>query len=383
MKKITFIRLFLCCAVSFHSLTAQVIRPANAEISLLTAAAGNELYAVFGHSGLRVKDAAAGIDVVFNYGLFDFNQPNFYLNFARGRMNYRLGAEPFEHFVNMYARENRGVREQVFDLDSAQKTFIVEFLIENNKPENRHYLYHFFLDNCATRIRDLMLKAYDGLVLPEAKAHPTYRELVYDCTQSHLWGRFGIDIALGLPTDEKTDMYRQMFLPDYIFYAFAHATYNGRPIVKQTRDIFAPDKPQARRPGFFTPMVMCCLILALALLFSYLHKGARIFDFVLFFATGLVGLLVFALWFFTDHTDTHGNLNIIWALPAHAVAAFFLLRKERSPFIRKYFLAAAVIAMLLIVAWPLLPQKMNVALIPLTLALALRAFRNFRIIRWR
>ena len=383
IKKIIFVCIVFCNAAFINSAAAQVIQPSNAEISLLTAAAGEDLYAVFGHSAIRIKDDSAGIDVIFNYGLFDFDAPNFYLNFARGRMNYCLGAGPFNSFATSYAYENRGIREQVFDLDSAQKTFIFEFLINNNKPENRNYMYHFFLDNCATRIRDLILKTYEGLVLPVEKSNPTYRDLVYDCTRSHPWGRFGIDIALGLPTDEKTDMYKQMFLPDYMFDAFAHAMYNGRPIVKETRDIFIPDKPAVMPPGFFTPMIMCCLIFALSLLFCYVNKGARIFDFVLFFTAGVIGLVVFLLWFCTDHTNTHGNMNIIWALPTHLVMAFFLLTKKRKGFVRKYFLATAVIAMLLIVTWAFLPQKLNVALIPLVLAIALRAFRNYRIIRWR
>ncbi len=379
MKKIILACWFVGCLFQSNNIFAQLIHPAGTEISLLTAAPGEELYSVFGHSAIRIKDSAAGIDIVFNYGLFDYDQPNFYLNFARGRMNYRLGAEPYERFLAAYAYENRGIREQVFDLDSVQKAFIILFLDNNLKPENRNYPYHFFLDNCATRIRDLMMKTYDGLVLPSAKEHPTYRELVYRHTRSHPWGRFGIDIALGLPTDQKTDTYEQMFLPDYMFDAFAHALYKGRPVVKQTRDTFVPDKPAIQPPGFFTPMVMCCLILALSVLFCYINKGARIFDFILFFAVGIVGLTVFLLWFFTDHTNTHNNLNIIWALPTHLIMAFFLLPKKRGNFTRKYFLVTAIIAMLLLVTWAFLPQKMNIALIPLVLGIALRAFRIARI----
>lgn len=373
MKRLFLVCMVICGLSSGHTLWSQQL-PDDVEISLLTAAPGEELYAAFGHSAIRVKAPASGIDIVFNYGVFDFNAPNFYLNFARGRMNYRLAEEPYRYFAAMYAGENRGIKEQVFSLDSKQKQFLVQFLAHNNLPENRHYLYHFFLDNCATRIRDLMLRTYDGLVLPAAGEELTYRELVHRYLKDHPWGRFGIDIALGLPTDKKTGMSEQMFLPDCMFNAFAQAAYQGRPIIEKMQDIFVPGQPATVPAGPVTPMAVCCALLALSLLFRFIKKGAKIFDFILFMITGFTGLVVFLLWFFTDHTNTHGNLNIIWALPTHLIMAFFLLPQTLKPFVKTYFLVTAVIALLLLTVWAFLPQKLNPALIPLTMAIAVRAY---------
>ena len=365
----------LCC----QFLTAQHLHHSDIRISLLTADAGEQLYLRFGHSALRVKIDSFGYDAVYNYGTFDFGAPNYYGNFARGRMLYCLSRSSYDDFIAEYMYENRRIREQVFALDSAQTMFVLHFLENNYKPENRQYRYHFLLDNCATRIRDLMLQTFDGIKLPEAQNSPTFRDLIHHCTRAHPWGRFGIDIALGLPTDQKTEMYEQMFLPDYMFDAFAKVLHHGRPVVKETKDIFIPTQPAITPPGPITPTVVCCLILALALLFLYVQKGSKAFDFVLFFVVGLVGLLVTFLWFFTDHTNTVHNLNIIWAIPTHLALAFFLLPKQRSNFTRIYFLATAIIAMLLIVAWVFLPQKLNPSLIPLVLAVALRAFRIYRL----
>ena len=380
MKRILAICLVIGCVFQFNTVSAQQIRMSDVQISLLTADPGDDLYLVFGHSAIRVKINPIGYDTVFNYGMFDFDQPNFYINFARGRLNYCLGTQSYNHFVSTYAYENRGIREQVFELDSVQTAFIVDFLNKNNQPENRHYMYHFFLDNCATRIRDLMLAAYVGLELLPAKEHPSYRELVYQCTQSHPWGRFLIDIALGLPTDQKTDTYEQMFLPEYMFNAFAAATHNDQSIIRQTHDVFIPDQPAISPPGPLTPMVVCCLVLALSLLFCFVKKGAKIFDVSLFGIAGLVGIVVFMLWFFTDHTNTRNNLNIIWALPTHFFMAFSLLKRERSRLTRKYFLLTAVISVLLLAAWAFLPQHLNIALIPLVVSIALRAFWNYRVV---
>ena len=378
MKRVIAGFLLICSISCCPSLTAQHLNPSDIRISLLTAAQGDELYARFGHNAIRVRIDSLGYDAVYNYGTFDFDQPNFYVNFARGRMLYRLSRTSYDDFIAAYMYENRRVREQVFALDSAQTMFVFQFLENNYKPENRYYRYHFFLDNCATRIRDLMLQTFPGITLPESKEAPTYRDLIHRCTREHPWGRFGIDIALGLPTDRKTGIYEQMFLPDYIFDAFAQVLYHGRPVVKSTRDIFIPDQPAFQPPGPITPTVVCCLVLALAMLFFYIRKGSRAFDFILFFVVGLVGLLVVFLWFFTDHTNTVNNLNIIWALPTHVVMAFFLLSNRRSGFTGKYFLATGSIAMLLVVGWAFLPQRLNPSLIPLVLAVALRSFRIFR-----
>jgi hypothetical protein len=382
MKRLIFVAA-LSCSFWCTGIKAQTQNFDNLALSLLTAAPGNDLYAAFGHSAIRMRDTVSGYDAVFNYGLFDFNAPGFYTNFARGRMNYCLGIQSYERFVAVYAYENRAVWEQVLALDATQKDFIIRFLYNNALPENRFYLYHFFLDNCATRIRDLAALTYEGLEFPATTENPTYRELIYRYLQDHPWGRFGIDIALGLPTDRKTDLFAQMFLPDYLSHAFAHATCNGQPIVKETRDIVIPDGTAISPPSWFSPMVLNCMLLALALLCCFVRKAAKVFDFILFLTVGFVGLLVASLWFLTDHTNTLHNLNIIWALPTHAVMAFFLIPQKRTRFVRQYFLATAAIAALLLIVWAFLPQHLNPALIPLTIAIGLRALTIFISRAWK
>ena len=386
MKKIISGCLLIISMLCPHHIAAQHLNPSNIRISLLTAAPGEELYSAWGHNGVRVKIDSLDYDVVYNYGTFDFNQPNFYSNFARGLMLYRLSRTSYDNFIAEYMYENRCVREQVFALDSAQTISVALFLENNYLPENRNYRYHFLLDNCATRIRDLMLQTFDGIELPQSESAPTYRDLIHLYLKDHPWGRFGIDIALGLPTDQKTDAFEQMFLPDYMFHTFARMLYHGQPIVQETKDIFVPAQPAILPPGPITPTVVCVIVSVLALVLSFKYKGfglrckvfAKIFDFALFFSVGLVGLLVTFLWFFTDHTTTQNNLNIIWALPTHLVMAFFLFSKRRSNFTRYYFLAIAILAMLLLVSWGFLPQRLNPSLIPLVIAIELRAFSIFR-----
>ena len=45
------------------------------EISLLTCAPGTDLYSLFGHTAIRVRDSRRGMDIVYNYGTFDDTDP--------------------------------------------------------------------------------------------------------------------------------------------------------------------------------------------------------------------------------------------------------------------------------------------------------------------
>ena len=127
----------------------------SAQVSIITCAPGDELYSIFGHSAIRVNDSINQIDLVFNYGTFDFDTPNFYLKFMRGKLNYMLSMAPYDRFLFEYVYYKRSVWEQVLDLSEVEKNNLFQALIINAEPEHRNYHYHFFFDNCATRIRDM------------------------------------------------------------------------------------------------------------------------------------------------------------------------------------------------------------------------------------
>lgn len=134
---------------------SEIVLSDSARISLLTCSPGNELYSVFGHSAIRVKDLPNKVDIVFNYGVFDFSDPNFYPNFVRGRMNYILAGNYYEDFYSSYVEENRSISEQVLNFSKEEKQHLLDSLFINYMPEHRYYRYDFFYDNCATRIRNV------------------------------------------------------------------------------------------------------------------------------------------------------------------------------------------------------------------------------------
>jgi hypothetical protein len=360
----------------------------NAEISVITCGPGQEaLYTAFGHSAFRVKDPVNHIDLAYNYGVFDFRQKNFYLNFARGFNYYRLAAYDYRNFEYPYIYYNRYIHEQVLNLTQPQKQKLFDYLQWNALPENQQYLYDYFYDNCATRIRDVVKNVFGDSVNFDGsyvKTDYTIRELTDLYLKYQPWGDLGIDICLGLPMDKKASAYEYMFLPEYVESGFANATINNGnnsvPIVKQTIQTFEPEE-RTYSNGLFHPLYVFTFLFVIALLLTYRDyrrvKLTRIFDVVFFSVLGLLGLLFFLLWTATDHKAAANNLNILWALPTHLVAVIAMRRNPK--WLPKYFLVTSIISLVLLVGWFFLPQKMHYALIPVVMTSVIRGYIQFYI----
>lgn len=378
MKRIVWIFLitFLVTSAFAQKLSEQ------ATISVITCGPfQGELYSAFGHSAYRVYDPVRHIDEAYNYGIFDFNQPNFYLNFARGYLYYKLGVNDYQQFQNFYIYYNRKVHEQVLNLTEPQKQKLYDYLQWNRLPENEHYRYDYFYNNCATKIRDVI-----STVLPEDVTfdgtYVTTRYTIRELTDIYLkyqpWGDLGIDIGLGLPIDKVATPSEYMFLPDYVESGFDHATIiqNGTriPLVKEkisiyeSRDEEVPEGPP--HPIYVFGFVMLAA-LAISIWDFKRNRLSMAFDVILFGSAGVVGGSLFFLWFFTDHHASAKNLNMLWALPTHLIAVFAFIKKPA--WLRKYFFVIAVTQALLLAFWWILPQQLNAALIPLVIALLIRS----------
>ncbi|ARS37002.1 DUF4105 domain-containing protein [Pontibacter actiniarum] len=355
----------------------------QAKISLITCSSGPELYAIFGHSAVRVNDPASGLDIIFNYGTFDFNEPNFYLKFARGKLRYKLSVAYFRDFVYSYSMDNRSVYEQELNLTEAEKQKYWAFLTNNYLPANRFYLYDFFFDNCATRIRDGLEATFPNQLafnISQFDKDYSFRNLIDLYLGPQPWGDFGIDLALGARIDQEATPYQYMFLPEYLSKGFANATLaqggQPKPLTLERRVIFERD-PIPMEAGWFTPQLLLWAFLlvtvALTVADFVKRRRSRVFDMVLFFLMGLLGIVLLLLWFATDHQATAYNFNLLWAVPTHAVVAFFLGRQVLREWVRKYMLVTAILAAVVLIGWPLWPQLYHAAFLPLVVALALRA----------
>lgn len=342
------------------------------------------VYLAFGHSAIRVNDPVGGFDYVFNYGIFDFNQPNFYLNFARGSNNYLLGAYDYQHFQQSYIEDNRFLHEQVLNLTTGQKQQLYEFLVWNALPENRAYWYDPYYDNCATRIRDAFVKVFGERVKFDGsyiKTDYTIRQLTDIYLINYPWGDLGIDICQGMPIDVKATPSQHMFLPAYVESGFDHATIRNDsatiPLVAEKKIVYESiPQPAAGLPH---PLYVFSFVAFIALILcgrDFRRQDASTwFDVLLFGLTGLIGIVLLLLWFFTDHKASANNLNIIWALPTHFVAVIAFMRNP--PWLKTYFLITALIQLFLLAGWLFLPQQLNTALIPIVVALMMRAYIQY------
>jgi hypothetical protein len=353
----------------------------EAEISLLTCSPGDDLYSLFGHSAMRLKDPNNDIDAVFNYGTFSFNE-DFYFNFAMGKLNYKLGVAPMDRFVRLYESDNRGVVEQVLNLDSAQKQSIANFLSWNYQPENQYYLYDFFYDNCSSILRDVLDTALQGQVTfadLTKPSQPSYRNMIDSYLIYHPWGDFGIDLGLGLPSDKTPNYLEYMFLPDELSEAYDMATINGQPLVQkkmtlvETSGLTYEWSLSQPIPLFWILFGIIGLLSAIGL---RLQKRFMFIDILLVLGLGLVGALLFFLWFITDHTATANNFNMLWALPTHLLIVPFLWNSKIR---RSYFMIIGSILLLTLIFFPLLPQMLHLATIPLMLTILTRSYVNFKL----
>ena len=209
-------------------------------ISLLTCTPGTELYSTFGHSALRVYDSINNKDLVFNYGTFDFYDPDFYNKFVKGKLLYFVSIDSLPSFMEEYDYYKRGITEQAINISCDEKQKLIALLFENAKEENKYYRYDFNYDNCTTRLRDMLEKAAGKQletknILP--KPNTTFRNLihVYLDRGGQQWSKLGIDMLLGHPMDKKVTNREAMFLPDYLLMAFDSSKLNGQPVVQEKR----------------------------------------------------------------------------------------------------------------------------------------------------
>jgi len=367
----------------FHKLSAQTDSGGHREtcslrISLLTCTPGQELYSTFGHSALRVTDSSAGTDIIYNYGTFDFNDPAFYSKFVRGKLLYFVSVDKFEKFLEEYKYEQRGIIEQVLNLSCLEKEKLFGALQENAREENKYYKYDFVYDNCTTRLRDIVPKNTNGPVtikniLPRNGV--TFRNLIHEYLDKsyQYWSKLGIDILLGSPIDKKISNSEAMFLPDYLLKGFDNATLNKKPLVSEKTEILKPALQPNKTPLLSPFAVFAILFLGVAVLsfFKNTKKFFSVFDFILFFFSGVMGILILFMWFGTDHPECRNNFNLAWAFPAHFVIVFFIYKKWN--WLRHYFLFNSILLLLLLVLWTWVPQEMNNALIPVVCLLLLRS----------
>ncbi len=340
----------------------------------------SELYSAFGHSGIRYVDKNNNIDHFYNYGIFDFNQPNFYVNFLNGKLLYMVAKYDYRSAEKYYINQDRYIKEQVLSLNESEKILLYNILEQNIRPENRTYLYNYVYNNCATQIRDVLNNVYgESLSFTSEPEKKSFRHLMDLYLENNKWGDLGIDICLGPEIDYIISFDKEMFLPEYLFKGLENAVKDGNKNVVSKTNIINLQKEEFENYSLGPYYIfLIFFIISIYISFRQVKYGIKyfIFDSIHLMISGIIGCLLIYLWFFTDHLSSY-NFNIVWAMPFNIIISILILVNPNSSLVKWYMFLYCVLIFSLLILWNLIPQNLNNILIPLILGILLRVISNY------
>ena len=370
---------------------AQLTEPDSVTVSLVTYYPGSEIYELFGHTEVRVTDSN-GLDAYFNYGVFDFNAPNFVFRFVSGKTDYMCVGIPGNRYVGHFTPGRKAV-EQVLNLTPDEAQEVRRRLMRNIMPDSATYRYKYVSDNCATRPRDI-IEAVLGSKLrwPADSVKSTCRQVMAHYNRNYPWEQFGIDIALGCGLDTVLTARQRMFVPVLLMKAAEGATIdrNGHqePLVKDAQVVNpGSDDGLALPPTAWplTPMAVSLLLMAVAAGFSYRdirhHRSTRWLDVTLWTVAAVAGGLVWFLIFISTHEATSPNVNGLWLHPLYALPAVAVWFKGSRRLMTGAFIAMIAAIAVAAACFATGVQAANAAFWPLMATLALRAAVNLAVAR--
>jgi len=406
--------LLLLCELNIFAQTRSLTLPTDTadtwQVSLITCGPGIEVYNQFGHTAIRMKNVSRNIDLIYNYGIFSFNTPNFVLRFTLGKTDYLLGIQAYQDFVDWYAYCNRDVREQVLNLSIEEKNTLIGLLNENYKPQNRTYRYNFFYDNCATRPRDLIEKCLQSKLqyaddMTTTSTGQSFRSIVHEFTANNSWSQFGIDLCLGSEADKPISRRAMMFIPLYLEKYFDKATIlshernnnssreknknlvgeksNGTyPLITESKQLVTiPEADKVQKDTPFTPFRCATFMFIVTTVLTIYEIRSRKsmwgFDLILFTAAGIAGCMLAFLATFSEHPTVSPNYLLFLFQPLHLLLLPWFIKKVKKMQRSSYLVVLTIELLLFIVLWAIIPQKFPLAVLPLALCLLVRSASNW------
>jgi len=305
----------------------------NTEVSIITCGTGAEIYSLFGHTAIRIRDADNQIDEVYNYGTFDFSTPNFYLKFVKGDLQYLETSCTFEEFIQEYLYEKRSVDEQILNISIGQKQALFDYLNASLKSEDRFYTYKFIDKNCTTMVIDAINKILGKeVIVNNTKEDRTYRAILFPYFEGHFFEQLGTSIIFGTKVDLKGE---ELFLPAELQESIKTISYNNKPLCKENIKIVEFEKEEVPF-SWWNNYHAFTLVLVLVLL---TNKSAIYKTY--FIALGLLGLFFIFAGFYSLHKELANNYNILLFNPILFLVVYFQFKNNR-----KYILYSSMFSIL-------------------------------------
>ena len=343
------------------------------KISILSIGEGPSLVDAFGHTAIRIKDAELKNDVVFNFGVYDFNSPNFYSNFVKGRPEYKLGIQNYNNLIQNYIRQKRYIVEHQLNLDQNSIKIIIDLLVE--KLNDPYYIYDYFRDNCTTRAADIVIDKTNNKFKDEKLESETvfsFRNLIHEKINENSWAALGIDLCLGAIIDKKINTRETFFLPENLM---NYLDLFEADIIKRNI-IYSPESKISYQENLPSPLLVnliLSLIIVTVTIFNFKsNKWNKSLDILIFLISGSIGILIIFLWFFSNHFAGAQNFNLLWAFPFNFTLIFAIYKTKIPNWSIGYIKLLIILIILLFLHWITGVQKYNLTLLPIFIALLIR-----------
>ena len=387
MKAKKYWTLIILFFISVHAKSETLQLSSQSKVVMFTCGPGTELYAGFGHSALWISDPLTGIDRLYNYGTFDFNTPKFYWKFIKGRLNYMLTETTIQRFMYEYKYRKIRVTGQTLNLNINERQKLFELLEENMLPENRFYKYDFFYDNCATRIRDIVVASVDGKIdFNTPNKHLSFRQMLFPYLTHTPWTKMGINLILGLSSDKIATPDQYMYLPAYMQNEFNNAIINSdgnsRKLVKAEKQ-YLPLRLEFKYNVLTDPVIIFTALFLIIVLLTFVEMRICHYflwlDIVINLLAALGGLFLFFMWVGADHSATNQNMNILWLFPSQTLFLIALLFKGNTRKQLIWFAFGLIVFMAIFMQfWP---QESEVTFLIICIIYAFRYLFHQRIIQ--
>lgn len=332
IKKLLFLFLFLGTTISYSQ---NITLSEKAKVSILTCGLGPESYAMYGHTGIRIKDSLKGIDIVYNYGAFDFSTPNFIGKFVKGDLQYFVTYGNFIDFYYNYQYENRKIIEQELNLTPLQIRDLYQQLNHSVYSEERYYTYKFIDRNCTTMVVDKINGILGKEYIKSNTTNQSYREILYPY-MTDFYMKLGIQLIFGTKVDEPAT---RLFLPYEFIDAISATKVNGNLIEKNKTTLLKVT--QSELPFNWLNSIYSLITILLILVFLN-KKWIQISYFIL---AGILGVFFSLVGLYSLHEEVLWNYNILLFNPLLLVFAWYLKKgiKDRIVLFGKVILALLLV----------------------------------------
>jgi hypothetical protein len=318
LKKIFFFALLISSIISFGQ---NIVLSKNAKVSVITCDTGNESYSLFGHTAIRIADTDNNLDVVYNYGAFDFATPNFVAKFAKGDLQYFAVANTFSDFMSQYTYEKRSVFEQELIIPSASKQKLFDNLTAVLSSNESYYTYKFIDRNCTSMVVEMLNKTLGSKVIfKKTDTDITYRTILYPHFDNFFYQKLGTSVIFGKKVDEYGT---QIFLPFELLKSLEQTQFENHPISTESKTLleFRKEAPSSWWDNFYTFAFLLGFIVVI---------NKKSIDLFYLSIMGLLGIFFGFMGFYSSHQELAYNYNILLFNPLLLALLYFQYSKNRK-----------------------------------------------------